>query len=371
MSASLHRHIAILVLAAWLPPVCMAAQEAGRFQFVAGSVKVVSAQGVERPAAKGEGFSAGDTLVTGPDGTAQIRMSDGGLMAVRADTHLRLDQYVFSGREDGTERSLVSLFKGGFRAVTGLIGNRNKDRYAIRTPTATIGIRGTDHEPVVITPGTAGGFQPGTYERVYRGAAIIETDKGRLLISPNQVGFAGRRDLAPVLLPKIPEFYGARAGGKPSGEESRRDQGARTESSKGQEREKPQASGGLRKDLQGTDKAILRSPLDTPAASPGELGTPGVKADTLRTAPLTPLDTGAKPSSPAAGAGATPRPDALRTPITAPTAAPQGAATPIQRVPPAAAAPRVAPGQLDKPIQAPGQIKQLQTQPQTTKPTRQ
>jgi hypothetical protein len=358
MTASLHRRVGILVFAAWLLPVCAQAQEAGRFQFVAGSVKVVSAQGVERIPAKGSGFSAGDTIVTGPGGIAQIRMSDGGLMAVRADTHLRLDQYVFSGREDGTERKLVSLFKGGFRAITGLIGNRNQERYAIRTPTATIGIRGTDHEPVVIPPAAPGGFQPGTYERVYRGVAVIETDKGKLLINPNQVGFAGRRDLAPVLLPKIPEFYTAKPTATPSSEEPRLDEGARPDkSSEAQEGRTPQASAVQRKDLKDIDKPILRSPLDTPG-----------------TVPLTPLDTGVTPRLQAAepaGAGATARPDALRTPITTPAATPQGAAPqPVQAAPLSGATPRVAPGQLDKPIQAPGQIKQLQTPPGTTQPTR-
>ena len=175
-----------------------------------------------------------------------------------------------------------------------------------------------------------------------------------------------------MLLPKIPDFYSARPGGKPSDEEPRRDEGGQTEqSSKIQEGEKPKASSAPRKDLKGTDQTILRAPLDTPAAGAKDAASPGaLKADTPKTAPLTPLDTGVKPSSPA-GAGASVKPDTLRTPITTPAAAPQGTATPIQSVPPAATAPKVAPGQLDKPIQAPGQIKQLQTPPQATKPTRQ
>ena len=111
-------------------------------------------------------------------------INDGGLMAVRANTQVKLDQYVFNGREDGNERSLLSLIKGGFRTITGLIGNRNKDNYRIVTPNATIGIRGTDHEPVVIPAGAPGGFQAGTYDRVYRGATIIETDKGKLIVTP-------------------------------------------------------------------------------------------------------------------------------------------------------------------------------------------
>lgn len=183
------------------------AVEAGKFQFVIGDIKVVSASGVERVPVKGEAFNPGETIITGVSGSAQIRMSDGGLVAVRPDTQMKLTQYVFNGREDGSERKLVSLIKGGFRAITGLIGNRNKENYKILTPSATIGIRGTDHEAVVIPPNATGGFQAGTYDRVYRGATIIETDKGKLIVNPNQVGFTPGKGIAPVLLPKIPEFF--------------------------------------------------------------------------------------------------------------------------------------------------------------------
>jgi hypothetical protein len=204
--------IAAACLAAVGIPAAGFAAEAGKFQFIAGDVKLVTAAGVQRVPVKGEAFSAGDTIVTGATGSAQIRMTDGGLVAVRPDTEMKLDQYVFNGREDGSERKVVSLIKGGFRAITGLIGNRNKENYRILTPSATIGIRGTDHEPVVIPAGAKGSFQPGTYDRVYRGATIIETDKGKLIVNPNQVGFTPGKGIAPVLLPKIPDFYNAKPG---------------------------------------------------------------------------------------------------------------------------------------------------------------
>lgn len=193
-----------------LPGLAFAA-EAGKFQFVIGEIKVMSASGAERTPVKGDTFSAGETIVTGLSGSAQIRMTDGGLVAVRPDTQMKLDQYIFNGREDGSERKLVSLIKGGFRAITGLIGNRNKENYKILTPSATIGIRGTDHEAVVIPQGATGNFQVGTYDRVYRGATIIETDKGKLIVNPNQVGFTPGKGVAPILLPKIPDFFDTKA----------------------------------------------------------------------------------------------------------------------------------------------------------------
>jgi hypothetical protein len=112
--------------------------------------------------------------------------------------------------EDGTENAVVSLLQGGFRTITGIIGRKNKDNYLIRTATATIGIRGTDHEPMVILvpgPGQAAIAAPGTYDKVNVGIAYIRTDAGSVDIHRNQVGFAPVTRAAPVILPKIPPFY--------------------------------------------------------------------------------------------------------------------------------------------------------------------
>jgi hypothetical protein len=183
---------------------------AGQFQFVAGEVKVINRAGVERVALKGMDVDEGDTVATIAGAAAQIRMVDGGFMAVRPDSRLKVETFVFNGKQDGQERSLILLLKGGFRAITGLIGNLNKQNYLIRTPSATIGIRGTDHEPMFIPqplPGVAAIGVPGTYDKVNLGAAFIRTDLGIIHINPNQVGFVAGADKVPQLLPKIPEFY--------------------------------------------------------------------------------------------------------------------------------------------------------------------
>ncbi len=309
-------------LAALALPGIANAAEAGRFQFVIGEIKVVSASGAERIPVKGEAFNSGETIVTGASGTAQIRMSDGGLVAVRPDTQMKLDQYVFNGREDGAERTLVSLIKGGFRAITGLIGNRNKENYKILTPSATIGIRGTDHEAVVIPPNTTGGYQAGTYDRVYRGATIIETDKGKLIVNPNQVGFTPGKGAAPVLLPKIPEFFDAKAQRPDAVKDKQKDA---KESDDGDTKKTDSARGtairsrsalknelGTAKDADlGKDTATtLRSPLDS--ATVKDLGT------TTLTTPL--ADTTLKSTTTLDSSAISPlKTDALIEPVTVPT----------------------------------------------------
>ncbi len=46
---------------------------------------------------------------------------------------------------DSGARAYFRLLKGGFRAVSGLIGKANAAEYRVTTPVATIGIRGTDY----------------------------------------------------------------------------------------------------------------------------------------------------------------------------------------------------------------------------------
>jgi hypothetical protein len=183
---------------------------AGDVQFVIGDVKLTNKAGVTVALQKGAQINEGDRIVTAAGASAQIKMIDGGFIAVRPSTSMTFDTYRYSGKEDGTENAAVSLLQGGFRTITGIIGRSNKQNYLIKTDTATIGIRGTDHEPMVIlppAPGQAAIAPPGTYDKVNVGVAFIRTDAGSVDIQRNQVGFAPVTKAAPVILPRIPPFY--------------------------------------------------------------------------------------------------------------------------------------------------------------------
>lgn len=183
---------------------------AGQFQFVAGDVRILAANGQSRPAQKGQDISEGETVVTGANASAQLKMIDGGILALRPESQLKMDAYVFKGREDGSEKANMSLVKGGLRAISGLIGKTNKQNYAITTPTATIGIRGTDHEPVVVLPpppGQTSPNPPGTYDKVNVGQVALSNQVGSTLVNRNQVGFAGAPNLPPSVLLRVPDFY--------------------------------------------------------------------------------------------------------------------------------------------------------------------
>ena len=176
---------------------------AGQVQFVYGAVQLTTEAGKSHPIQKGDAVNEGDTLTTAATASAQIRMQDGGFIAVRPDTRLKFDSFKFNGKQDGSEQSFFSLFKGGFRAVTGLIGKINKPNYRITTPAATLGIRGTDHETFVVAPGSpmAAVASAGTYNKVNLGETSMTTSKGTISILPNQMGYAGAADQMPQLQP--------------------------------------------------------------------------------------------------------------------------------------------------------------------------
>lgn len=176
---------------------------AGRVQYVHGKVQLTTATGVTHAIRKGDAVNEGDTLVSEQTASAQIRMEDGGMVAMRPDTRLRIDRFSFDGQQDGTERSFFSLVKGGFRAITGEVGKKNKANYRITTPATTIGIRGTDHETFVVTPDSAMATTTpvGTYNKVNLGETLMTTEKGTLSVLPNQMGFVGGADQMPRLQP--------------------------------------------------------------------------------------------------------------------------------------------------------------------------
>ncbi|NNM79177.1 MAG: FecR domain-containing protein [Gallionella sp.] len=198
---------------------------AGHVQFVNGVVQLTSAAGQSHVLQKGDAVSEGDTLSSAPAASAQIKMSDGGLVAMRPDTQLKIDSYQFNGQQDGSEQGFFSLFKGGFRAITGLIGQLHKGNYRITTPSATIGIRGTDHETLVVVAGSdaAALAPPGTYNKVNTGETSMTNGKGTIAILPNQMGYAAADGRMPLLQPVNPKLFNVipaptQASGSKSGE---------------------------------------------------------------------------------------------------------------------------------------------------------
>ncbi len=80
-----------------------------------------------------------ETLVTGEDSTGQFEMVDKTTLAVGPNSELWLDKFVYDPNPSKREVVVVH-FKGAIRFLT---GDNPSETYKIKTPTATIGVRGT------------------------------------------------------------------------------------------------------------------------------------------------------------------------------------------------------------------------------------
>lgn len=171
-----------------------------------GNVSIVDAVNQSNEVKVGDVISEGDLLITGNDGELHLQMDDGGYIALRPNTKMRFTSYQARGLD--SDNSIISLFHGSLRAISGWIGKFNQPKYAITTPTATIGLRGTDHEPMVIPQGaTDTDAEPGTYDKVNVGSSTITSSAGMTEIMSGQAGFAGHDRNVPRLLKDTPTFY--------------------------------------------------------------------------------------------------------------------------------------------------------------------
>jgi len=214
----------------------LASAQAGRFLLAVGDVAVARGQ-AEIRAATGTPVQSGDTIRVGPASNAQIRMTDESIVGLRPGTVLRIDAYEYSGQAE--PRSLFSLLKGGFRTVTGAIGRlHSRERYAVRTPTATIGIRGT-HYTVVHCDNDCGGadrgpIANGTYGGVTDGRIEVVNQTGEHEFAANAFFYVASAGTAPQNLIAPPNFLYDRLEGQ-----------ARSRGSRGNESSEALARSGL------------------------------------------------------------------------------------------------------------------------------
>lgn len=189
-------------------PVAAAAvepNEAGVIDLVEGQVNVLDTNRKRRTVKVGDKLFEGDSVVTGKNGELHAELVDGGVLAIRPDTAMNIIKYQANGA--ATDTSIFGLLKGSFRSITGWIGKTAPANYQIRTPTATVGVRGTDHEPLVIPAGAASG-EPGTYDRVNIGTSTITGSNGAVDVTPGRAGFFAQhgRD-RPRVLDQVPPHF--------------------------------------------------------------------------------------------------------------------------------------------------------------------
>ena len=95
------------------------------------------------PAQVGESVEVNDTIVTGDDGIVGVTLRDNTRLTAGPNTAMALDEYEFdTTTHQGTMDATVS--KGSLSVISGDIAKASPDAVIFRTPTVTLGVRGTE-----------------------------------------------------------------------------------------------------------------------------------------------------------------------------------------------------------------------------------
>jgi hypothetical protein len=232
---------ALALLGAW--GLALAGQVAGNVTNLSGPLLAKKSDGTVKVLAVKSEVEPGDTLVSEKNTYAQIRFIDGSVITLKPNTTFKVEAFAYEADKPAADTASFSLVKGGLRSITGLLGKRNKEKFELKTPTATIGIRGTtfdvDHveetgeaiaarqaylmastadlgnsmpaQPLLLaqlTPpkpgGSAGGLAPGLYVHVIDGIINLSNRGGSMQFSAGQFGFTPSLQQPPVVLPANP-----------------------------------------------------------------------------------------------------------------------------------------------------------------------
>ena len=122
---------------------CVAnAAEIGQVKVAKGQV-TIERQGNAMPATVGTRLQTSDVVNTGADSSVGITMDDDSLLSAGPNSSLSLDRYVFDATTNQGKFD-SSLNKGTLAVISGRIAKQSPDAMTVRTPTAILGVRGTE-----------------------------------------------------------------------------------------------------------------------------------------------------------------------------------------------------------------------------------
>jgi FecR protein len=162
------------------------ATASGRAIAMSGEVRIQRAGANEPVELKsGDEVRNGDLIITGGQGRLQLRMVDGALFSLQPSTQFRIEKYTFENQE---QSAFVTLLKGALRTASGAIGKRDPNDYRLKTPTATVGIRGTQYtaEETVCEPVCPAGKVAGLLVSVTEGRIVVQNLAGTIDVPAGQ-----------------------------------------------------------------------------------------------------------------------------------------------------------------------------------------
>lgn len=184
-----------------------AAQVAGSIVNLSGPLMARKADGTVKVLAVKSEVEQGDTLVAEKNTYAQIRFIDNSEITLRPGTTFKIEAFAYDAARPEGDSASFTLVKGGLRSITGLLGKRNREKFEMKTPAATIGIRGTTFVAQFVgppVPGQPAALPPGLHVQVIDGIIAVSNPGGVQTFNAGQFGFTPSFHVPPVIVPSNP-----------------------------------------------------------------------------------------------------------------------------------------------------------------------
>lgn len=152
-----------------------------------------STGGGKRTLNRGMGVFQNETVTTGENSSAQLMFLDETTLTLSSRASIKLDKFVYNPKRSSGD-IVFNVVKGAFRFVT---GSADPNSYKIKTPVATLAIRGTIVEGyidpsgnavIVVVEGAVVATAGGRSVTVTAGNFIIITPNGAIIESGNWTG---------------------------------------------------------------------------------------------------------------------------------------------------------------------------------------
>jgi hypothetical protein len=132
----------LVILAAAVLATASHASDVGQIKNASGAVHV-ERDGQRFAAMTGMGVKQADVIVTGADGSVGVTFLDNSLFSLGPSSTLAIDRYVFDGTTHDGQFD-ASLKRGTLAVVSGRMVKRSAESMRVRTPSAIMGVRGTE-----------------------------------------------------------------------------------------------------------------------------------------------------------------------------------------------------------------------------------
>lgn len=162
-----------------------------------GSVVAVDKDKITRQLSKGSTVFLGDKVVTGEHGFVRLRMIDDAVLDLHCYSIMVIEAYSL---DKTSHRSILNLLQGSLKKVTGKIGKMADDIYELKTPVASVGVRGTEYALRVFQAKGCGGTidaDEGFYLEVIKGLVNVHNEAGSEIIAKGETAYVPLPKAAP------------------------------------------------------------------------------------------------------------------------------------------------------------------------------